>query len=53
MGEKRISCKISAGKPEGKIPLRRARIRWVSKKYDGRACTGVYRLRTRTSGGLL
>jgi hypothetical protein len=28
MGEKRNTCSVSVGKPEGKIPLGRARCRW-------------------------
>jgi hypothetical protein len=29
MGEKRIAYRLLVGKPEGKIPLRRPRCRWV------------------------
>jgi hypothetical protein len=31
-GEKRNTCRLLVGKPEGKRPLGRARCRWVDKK---------------------
>jgi hypothetical protein len=46
-GEKRNACRILVGKPEGKIPLRRPRRRWVDnvkmdlreRRWDGIDCT--------------
>jgi hypothetical protein len=53
MEEKRIPFNISAGKLEGKIPLRRVRLRWASKRYGRWAWTRVFWLRTGTNGGFL
>jgi hypothetical protein len=53
------SCTIVSGKREGESQLGRRKRRWnvdikiVSKKWDGRACTGSICVRIRASDGLL
>jgi hypothetical protein len=57
MGAKRNQCRISVGKPEGKIQLGRPRHRWVDKwmleRYDGMVWSGLIWLRIGASGRLL
>jgi hypothetical protein len=59
MGEKRNSCRLFVGKPEGKRPLRRPTRRswiilgWIWERYDGVVWTGLVWLRMGTSGELL
>jgi hypothetical protein len=59
MGEGRKVCRVSVGKPEGKIPLERPRRRWENGiKMDLREISwGVWSgfnwLRTGIVGGLL
>jgi hypothetical protein len=59
MGEKRNTCRILVGRPEGKRPLGRPRHRWVdSIKMDLReigwgGMDWIAWLRIGTSGGLL
>jgi hypothetical protein len=57
MGEKRHTYRLFVGKPEGKRPLGRPRIRWVANIKMGLGekgwlvCTGLVWLRRGTSGG--
>jgi hypothetical protein len=53
MGEKRNAYRLLVGKPEGKIPLRRPRRRWVDNiRMDlGGMWTGLVWLRIGTGGG--
>jgi hypothetical protein len=46
--------RILVGKPQGKRPLGRTRItiKWIFKKWDEEACTGLIWLRIGTEGGL-
>jgi len=59
MGDRRGGCRILMGRPEGKTSLRRRRHRWddsfkwVFKKWDGDAWTGLLWLRLETGGGCL
>jgi hypothetical protein len=58
MGEKRNASRILVGKPEGKRPLGRPRLRWMVNikmdyRSDGMVWIGLICLRIRTSGGLL
>jgi hypothetical protein len=61
MGERRRAYRILVGKPEGKRPLGRPRLRWEDNiKLDlrgvgwwGGAWTGLIWLRIGTGGGLL
>jgi hypothetical protein len=51
MGDRRHGCRILVGRPEGKSPLERSRrrwednIKWLFKKGDGEAWTGLLWLR--------
>jgi hypothetical protein len=55
MGERRKSCRILAGKPDGKRPLGRPRHRWVDNikmdlsevGWDGRDCIDLAQDRDR------
>jgi hypothetical protein len=59
IGEKRGAYRILVGRPEGRRPLGRPRRRWedntkwIFKKWDGGAWTGLSWLRIGTGGGLL
>jgi hypothetical protein len=59
MGEKRNTCRLLVGKPEGKRLLGRPKCRWMDKlgwileRWDGEMWTGLVWLRTGTSGELL
>jgi hypothetical protein len=56
MGEKRNTCRILVGKPEGKRPIGRTRRRWVNNiKIDFREMvwTGSIWLTIGTSRGLM
>jgi hypothetical protein len=59
MGEGRVAYRILVGRPEGRIPLGRPRIRWEDNiKMDLQevgwgAWTGLIWLRIGTGGGLL
>jgi hypothetical protein len=59
MGERRCAYRIFVGRPEGRRPLGRPRCRlriilkWISKKWDGGAWTGLIWLKKRTGGTLL
>jgi len=48
MGEKRGLYRVSVAKSEGKRQTGRPRGRWISKKWDGGAWTGLICLRTWT-----
>ena len=52
--EVRVAYRGSVGKPEGRRPLGRIRIilKWIFKKWDEEAWTGLICLRTGTGGGL-
>jgi hypothetical protein len=58
MGERRGTCRVLVGKPEGRRPLGRPMHRWEDnikmdlKKWDGGGWTGLIWLRKRTCGGL-
>jgi hypothetical protein len=47
MGEERGTCRVLVGKPEGKRPLGRPRLRWViilgwiCRRWDGGIWTGL------------
>jgi hypothetical protein len=41
MGEKRNAYRILVGKPEGKIPLGRSRLRWILERWDGMGWNGL------------
>jgi hypothetical protein len=58
MGKTRNAYRILVGKPEGKRPLGRPRLKWVEiikmdDKHDGAVWTGLIWLRIWSSGGLL
>jgi hypothetical protein len=59
MGHRRVTCRVSVGRPEGKRPLGMRRIRREDnikidfKKWDGQALTGLRWLRIGTGGGRL
>jgi hypothetical protein len=54
MGEKRNTCRILVGKPEGKRPLGgRIILEWILERWDGVVWTGLIWLRIGTSGGPL
>jgi len=57
-GDRRGAYRVLVGKPEGKRPPRRPRcrcriLRWIFKKCDVGAWTGLIWLRTATGSGLL
>jgi hypothetical protein len=58
-GWKRNAYEPLVRKPEKKRPLLRPRhgwevnVKWILKKRGGLACTGLFRLRVETGGGLL
>jgi hypothetical protein len=59
MGEGRGAYRVLVGTPEGMRPLGRPRrrwriiLKWIFKKWDGAAWTGLIWLRIGTGGGLL
>jgi len=59
MGEKKSAYKVSVGKPEGKRPLGRSRLRWediIKTAFQKMGCgawTGSIWLRIETGGGHL
>jgi len=55
MGERRGVYRVLVGKPEGKRPRHRWRItlRWIFRKWDVGAWTGLIWLRIGTDGGHL
>jgi hypothetical protein len=59
MGQKRSSCRVLVGKPEGKTPLGTPRpgwvenFKWISENCDMRAWIEFVWLRIRKSGGIL
>ena len=55
MGERRGAYAILVGKPEGKRPRRRweDNIKWIFRKWDDGAWTGLIWHRIGTGGGLL
>jgi hypothetical protein len=58
-GEKRTAYRLLVGKPEGKRPLGRPRLRWVDnirwilERWDGMMWTGLVWLRIGTGRELL
>jgi hypothetical protein len=56
-GEEKCLCRVLVGKPEGKRPLGRPRLRWkiilgwIFRKWDVGVWTGFGRLRIETGGG--
>jgi hypothetical protein len=54
-GERKILYRFLVGKPEGKRPRGRPRIilRWIFKKSNGKAWTGLIWLRMGTGDSLL
>jgi hypothetical protein len=50
-GDRRGAYRVFLGIPEGKRPLGRPRLRWILKKVDGEAWTGLMWLRIGTGGG--
>jgi hypothetical protein len=52
--EGRGACRVLVGKPEGKRPLGRNTItlKWIFKRWDEEAWTGLIWLRIGTGGGL-
>jgi hypothetical protein len=56
VGKRRSVYRVLVGKPEGKSPLGRPRLRWdytIFKKYDVGVWTGLIWLRIETGGGHL
>jgi len=62
MGERRCVYRVLVGKPDGKRPLRKPRrrwgnrgiiLRWVFRRWDVEAWTGLSWLRIGTGGRLL
>jgi hypothetical protein len=59
MGEKRNSCRILVGKPDGKRPLGRPRRRWVNnikmdlREIDWDGMDWIHLTQVRANGGLL
>jgi hypothetical protein len=59
MGEKRGAYRVLVGKPEGKNHLENPGVdgkiilKWIIKKWDGQARTGLICLRRGAGGGLL
>jgi hypothetical protein len=57
--DKRDTCRLLAGKPEGKRPYEyqdvggRVILQWISQRQDGMLWTGLVWLRTGTGGELL
>ena len=55
MGERKVLYRFLVGKPEGKRQLGRSRIilRWIFRKWNGEAWTGLIWLRMETGDRLL
>jgi hypothetical protein len=53
MGDRRGIYRVLVGKPEGKRPLGRPKLRWIFRKWDVGVWTESNRLRIGTGGGHL